>query len=273
MLFRLRLAVELDCDVRVLRGGIRPLTYGSLLIEMAGRGSGLSLGAPALAGSPTTLERRLRAMTTRLPRFAAVRASALGALGAAILAAACDTRMPTAPEVEAMDVAAAETQAKRFGIVSENGKTSYFVDGEQVSAEEARALGGDKIARMEMVRRQGAEGTRFVIRTRRDGADQENRIAVQGEDRFREAPIVRMTMPAPGEEPQRMVLARGFEGLVFIDGALADPSRLKSVYRDQIEKIEVLKGAAAAKLHSDPKAANGVIRITTKAGAAEREGT
>ncbi|HZG43457.1 MAG TPA: M56 family metallopeptidase, partial [Longimicrobium sp.] len=68
MLRRLRAAVELDCDARVLRHGVRPQEYGAVLIDIAGRGPGLSLGAPALAGSPSILERRLRAMTMRLPR-------------------------------------------------------------------------------------------------------------------------------------------------------------------------------------------------------------
>ncbi|HLL84757.1 MAG TPA: M56 family metallopeptidase, partial [Longimicrobium sp.] len=49
MLRRLRTAVELDCDARVLRHGVRPAAYGTLLIDMAGRGPGLTLGAPALA--------------------------------------------------------------------------------------------------------------------------------------------------------------------------------------------------------------------------------
>ncbi|MGZ6640165.1 MAG: M56 family metallopeptidase, partial [Solirubrobacteraceae bacterium] len=35
MLSRLRLAVELDCDARVLRAGAAPLSYGALLIDVA----------------------------------------------------------------------------------------------------------------------------------------------------------------------------------------------------------------------------------------------
>ena len=97
MLRRLRAAVELDCDARVLSQGVRPRAYGTLLIEMAGRGPGLSLGAPALAGSPSTLERRIRAMNARLPRFARLRAGCLGALGLAVLAGACETRCPPPP--------------------------------------------------------------------------------------------------------------------------------------------------------------------------------
>ena len=259
MLFRLRLAVELDCDVRVLRGGVRPHAYGSLLIDMAGRGPGLSLGVPALAGSPSTLERRLRAMTTRSPRFAAARASALGALGLTVLVAACDTRMPTAPEIDAIDVAAVEAQTKRFELVAaKDGKVTYFVDGKQVSAEEARALGGDKIAQIEVTRvpsEEGARTIRMMTRTGDPGQDGDagTRIRIRGAS-------------AEGL-PQQLATPGDFEGLMLIDGAVVQPSRMRPLDPDQIEKIEVIKGAAAAKVHSDPRAANGVIRITTKAGA------
>ncbi len=265
MLLRLRLAVELDCDVRVLRGGVRPQTYGSLLIDMAGHGPGLSLGVPALAGSPSTLERRLRAMTTRLPRFAALRASALGTLGLAALVAACETRMPTAPEIEEMDVAAAETQAKRLQIVTaKDGEVNYFINGKQVSAEEARALAGDRIARVEILRGQAGKETRIHINT--DTVSISHDLP-RGQGKGESTRVRVMTSKL---EDSHFVPARNFEGLLLVDGAIVDPSRMRTLNPDQIEKIEVIKGAPAAKLHSDPKAANGVIRITTKAGASKR---
>lgn len=218
-------------------------------------------------------------MTTRLPRYAALRASALGTLGLATLVAACETRMPSAPEIEAMDVAAVETQAKRFEIVSKDGKVTYFVDGKQVSAAEARALGGDKIARMEMVRAEAGEGAQFHITTRTSGAaaadgHPDARIRVTG-DISLDAPgkgkqIILETTRAGDKETHRVLPAGDFAGLIFIDGVLAPPSQFRSINPDHIEKIEVLKGPAAAKLHSDPKAANGVIHITTKAGATSR---
>jgi hypothetical protein len=302
MLLRLRLAVELDCDTRVLRGGVRPQTYGSLLIDMAGRGPGLSLGVPALAGSPSTLERRLRAMTTRLPRFAALRASALGTLGFAALVAACETRMPTAPEVEAMDVAAAELQLRRLQLVAtkaahefENGKVTYFVNGKEASEEEARALGGDRIARMEMVRAQAGEGAEFRVTTRLPGAQtggqhQADRVKGVGEMvldsvakekryHFRSSGAggdrVTTLYPslAAGDTGKARVRVRGSGGadpLIILDGVPVESSRLNGIDPDQIKEMEVIKGPAAAKLHSDPKAANGVIRITTKGGAARR---
>ncbi|MDQ3556701.1 MAG: hypothetical protein M3409_07970, partial [Gemmatimonadota bacterium] len=271
MLLRLRLAVEIDCDARVLRGGVHPYEYGSVLIDMAGRGPGLSLGVPALAGSPSSLERRLCAMTTRLPRFAALRAGALGALAVAALLAACDTRMPTGPEIEAMDVTAAEAQGKNFGIASKDGQVTYFVDGKQVSAEEARALGGDKIARMEMVRGQVGEGVIFHIATREGTPGEEDRVRVT-ENILLETPgkgkhIVYEATQAGGKKTQRLLPAGEFPGLLFVDGVLTQPSRMRTLNPDDVATIKVIKGPAATRMYDDPKAAQGVIRVTTKAGA------
>jgi len=55
MLGRVRLGVELDCDVRVLRQGVATRTYGELLVDLAGRSSGLPFAVPALAASATHL--------------------------------------------------------------------------------------------------------------------------------------------------------------------------------------------------------------------------
>ena len=113
MLLRLRLAVEMDCDHRVLRRGVPTAAYGSLLIHMAGRSPGLTLGVPALSGSPSTLERRIRAMTERSPRFAPLRAAALATLALGALVAACDTPKPTSAEIENIDVTIAEGHSRQ----------------------------------------------------------------------------------------------------------------------------------------------------------------
>jgi hypothetical protein len=60
---RLRMAVEVDCDRRVLRGGdLR--RYAGLLLDLGQRGVALRMGALALTHSTPLLERRIRVMTT-----------------------------------------------------------------------------------------------------------------------------------------------------------------------------------------------------------------
>lgn len=65
---RLRLALEVDCDRRVLeRLDVSPRDYGEVLVSVASRSSGHLRGVPFIRRAP--LERRIRAMTaTRPPR-------------------------------------------------------------------------------------------------------------------------------------------------------------------------------------------------------------
>ena len=98
MLARLRLAVEMDCDARVLRRGVTRRSYGTLLIELAGKSSGLRLGMPALAYGSSHLHQRLLAMNPSIGRFAFPRACALCAIALIALLAACDSRLPTTGE-------------------------------------------------------------------------------------------------------------------------------------------------------------------------------
>jgi bla regulator protein BlaR1 len=266
MLLRLRAAVEMDCDARVLRRGVQRHAYGTLLIEMAGRGPGLSLGAPALAGSPSTLERRLKAMNARLPRFARLRASALGVLAVAALVSACDTPLPTTAEVEKMDVASAEARAARLSMVEQNGEVTYYIDGKEVSREEAHALTSENVVRVEMTRAAGAGGSRVNIYTPPEaGGDAEDTAlrtaAAVGSNQ------VHISVSGGAGGTSQVTSGEGFEGLLVIDGAISDESALRALGPQNIAKVEVIKGAAATQVFDDPRAANGVIHITTKAGA------
>lgn len=94
MFARLRLAVELDCDVRVLRQGVTPRKYGALLIDLAGRCPGMPVGAPALADKSSHLRQRLLAMRTSRLSFARTRGAALGTLAVVVLIAACVVQIP-----------------------------------------------------------------------------------------------------------------------------------------------------------------------------------
>jgi beta-lactamase regulating signal transducer with metallopeptidase domain len=64
--WRLRLAIEVDCDARVLRHGPDVHTYGMLLLEVGTRAP--FGGVAAAFSTPTSaLEKRLRIMTSRVP--------------------------------------------------------------------------------------------------------------------------------------------------------------------------------------------------------------
>ncbi len=97
---RLRLAIECDCDARVLRREPSPKTYGQLLLlvshhrSTAPRGQRLlmSLAAP-LSPQASQLKQRIDAMTTRPTRHkrSTIAALAVGVIGASLLIAAVPT--------------------------------------------------------------------------------------------------------------------------------------------------------------------------------------
>ncbi len=91
---RLRLAVELDCDRRVLRRGAHPHDYGSLLIEIGRRTSHLAWVAAAFAVRVSLLERRLRNMIAKTPAHRLPRCAAAALISALFIALACETPVP-----------------------------------------------------------------------------------------------------------------------------------------------------------------------------------
>jgi TonB family protein len=94
---RLQLAVETDCDARVLRGRHSVHRYGSLLLEVGSWGGG---GVPAGAGfaEPRSfLERRLRIMTAPTPKFRLARGLGMLTVAGLAVAAACEMPRPTGP--------------------------------------------------------------------------------------------------------------------------------------------------------------------------------
>ena len=82
---RLRVALEVDCDARVLRCGSDPRTYGLLLLEAGSRAAGCRLPIPALSRPLSSLEERLQIITAER-RSGRMRAARL-ALVAGILVA------------------------------------------------------------------------------------------------------------------------------------------------------------------------------------------
>ncbi len=108
---RLRRAVELDCDARVLAQGVPPKEYGKILLEVGERASRPALPAAALLEDPRLLETRLghlRPGAARLSRLAVVGCVALAGVA---LAAACGSPSPS--QVAAPD--APESPAEGVG--------------------------------------------------------------------------------------------------------------------------------------------------------------
>lgn len=93
---RLRTAIEVDCDARVLDQGQQTERYGALLLNMAARPTRSPLAGAAFSPRSTQLERRVRAMTTFRGKGWKGIATA-GLLGSVLLLTASRVPPPEAP--------------------------------------------------------------------------------------------------------------------------------------------------------------------------------
>jgi beta-lactamase regulating signal transducer with metallopeptidase domain len=92
---RLRAALEIDCDARVLARENDVRSYGELLLDVAGRRGRQPLAAfLTFADSSTPLERRIAAMTEIRRPLSRVRLATLGSLALLAIIVACETRRP-----------------------------------------------------------------------------------------------------------------------------------------------------------------------------------
>ena len=91
---RLRLAIEIDCDARVLSLGYPVARYGETLIAVGERQSAGHAIAMAMFGSKSLLEQRIHNMLRTKTRYARVWATALACLGAGLAVCAAEVAPP-----------------------------------------------------------------------------------------------------------------------------------------------------------------------------------
>jgi hypothetical protein len=284
---RLSAAIELECDARVLGRGVAARDYGMLLLDIASRARPRSLFTPwPTLGVTSHLERRVLAMTRTGSRRGAGRQVTVAVVVAgALLAVACERTLPTSAEVEAMDGAAA---AKAVPLMADGGVVRYVIGDSVVSASQFRAVPAEEIASVE-VRRTGA-ASEVRIQRRNTTRSSAPRTTVE-----REAPTVAVRMDSAagtnfvrvrgrpgdtttirigsttGSDPVSDMVRWRFDGILLIDGVEQPASAMQALRSDAIERVEVVKGSAAAlRFPNDPRASQGIIQITTKAGAAKR---
>jgi beta-lactamase regulating signal transducer with metallopeptidase domain len=98
---RLRRAIELDCDARVVATGADVARYGSVLLDAVGRCNRVGLPAfAAFAERPGDLEARINALTSSRPGSWRGRALAAATVAMALGAAACLMPDSLAPELK-----------------------------------------------------------------------------------------------------------------------------------------------------------------------------
>lgn len=91
---RLRTAMEVDCDRRVLSRSPDREGYGSSLLTVAARASGQSLGLAAFTEKSHALETRIVTMTTKKSRWTPVRSSLLMLFALLVGVQACGVDSP-----------------------------------------------------------------------------------------------------------------------------------------------------------------------------------
>jgi beta-lactamase regulating signal transducer with metallopeptidase domain len=338
MLNRLRVAIELDCDRRVLTRGTSAREYGALLIDLTGQRRTIAALQPAFSCSPSHLERRLIAMTPTPLRFPLLRGVGATALASVLLLAACEAKLPTEDELARMTASDAATAVLGRGAVAGDG-VRYFVDGVRVSKADADRVTANQITRIAVIqgasRREGevrvstradmtlaggadsARRATFIIEeaasdgaVRRDTGDlvyfvddvrvskdsalrilpqQIGAVNVRKEtgaqNEVRITTLSGMNRVAPGTSPSiamdgprasraframtrdsagNVHQRNDFTGLLVVDGVITPSAAVNSMSPDRIERVEIIKGQAATQMFTDPRAANGVIMITTK---------
>jgi hypothetical protein len=107
---RLRLAVEVDCDARVLARRADVRAYGTLLLEVGRRGTGGRLLAAAFSEPASFLERRIRIMTSPRVRRPWLRAAGFGAAALAMMVAACEAPGPVQPSPASVSMQPVRTE-------------------------------------------------------------------------------------------------------------------------------------------------------------------
>lgn len=269
-LARLRLAIELDCDARVLSRGTNTREYGQLLIELsaAAPSPAIPLGAPAFSYRASHLERRLRTMTARPARFlVARRASALLVSGAALLAA-CGAELPTATELEGMDVAKAESRIGKV-VQIDSANTRYIVNGKLVASTQARGISADSIATIEVQRGTGKLNEIRIVTKGAPIAGGAKEVSAANLTRnggpvmvVRGQPIQEVRTGGTTLRGDSIVMSNA-KPLFVINGKRSTQAEMDKLSPSAIESVEVVKGpTAVAKFGAD--ASGGAIVINLK---------
>jgi hypothetical protein len=284
---RLRRAVELDCDARVLASGAPPAAYGRVLVRVLTRVRNGPFPAPALLDPVSFLERRLTLMRHRRPD-PWTRTLAAGALATALIVLACETPAPSpvepaapaeradAPPPATDDAAVALTEVDEIsGVGALPANAIVVLDGVILRGPNISAVEIDpeRIRSIEVLKRPDAP----VVRITTDDTPLEKLDrappappesgATAGELERRqvtEQALLRRDVSALSSPLRRD--ASGPEPIVFVDGVRVEGGLVAVealVDVDEIERVEVLKGEAARVIMGD-EARNGVVRITTK---------
>jgi hypothetical protein len=258
ILARLRLAIELDCDARVLRRGASLPSYGALLIDIAAHGAGIRVGTLALADRPSHLERRLLAMTPPRSRYVLARGGVLCAVAGLFVLVACEAKIPTSTELGSMNVAAAEKAGAAAGLFDQArfADADFFVNGAQVTRDAARATDAARIGSVTVVKGAARDTVLVVTNDRLAALDSEPgmlmRARPSGADTTGQGAFV--VVSAGETDPHT-------RPVIMIDGVVSTAASLAALRANAVASVEMIKPRPGTTNKDFP---HGLLRVTTK---------
>ncbi len=122
---RLRYAIEIDCDARVLKGGVDPANYGETLIVVGERQSAYVGAVAAMSESKSFLEERIEHMIKKPVRWRRLGAATLASFAIALTALAAQVSPPNAESPA--PVAGTAPAAERQAITLDNATLDRYV--------------------------------------------------------------------------------------------------------------------------------------------------
>lgn len=309
---RLRLAIEFDCDRRVLERGESRRDYADALITVGSRVSGPLLAGAAFAERKPAVERRLRRMTEPLASMRPLRT--LGASGVAMVAVLFVLGCPgpesamNAPEPPAATVTPPSEAtewvpppAPGDDDLGRGDRPTFIVyDRPPVLRNAGDVTGALEEAYPQDLKDAGIGGRvemwlyvdeAGVVQNQElktsSGSDALDLAAADVVGAMRFEPAMNRDQPTDvwvsqwvtfqilgdADEPP----VRGFSvtdenaPLIIVDGVIqSEGASMEDVQALDIDRVEIVKGERAIELYGE-RASNGVVEITTRAGAADND--
>ncbi|MDH3734255.1 MAG: TonB family protein, partial [Gemmatimonadota bacterium] len=298
---RLRLAIEFDCDRRVMARGVEPRDYAEALLAVGTRLTSAPLAAFAFAERKPAVERRLRRMTEPLRHLRGPRAMLAAGLGALALMVACGSPLPmNAPataEPDAAVIVDAEVDEAPPKVAPPEGQQPQFIPYDVPPAMQNRSEMMDAIeAAYPADARAENLGGRTELWLYIDDTGEVANMEVKtssGDRRFDDAAMKVIsqaefspatnqgvvtgvwvsqwvTFEDDGVEMRQADRPKGPPGtgpapLYVIDGEVLEPGQRVRLDRDAIESVEVVKGETAIETYGE-RARDGVVVIKVKDG-------
>ncbi|HEX3865680.1 MAG TPA: M56 family metallopeptidase, partial [Gemmatimonadaceae bacterium] len=238
MLSRLRLAIEVDCDARVLRAGTHAATYGAFLIDVAERALPLRATAPALAGDSSHLRQRIIAMQSTRPRFALLRGSAAVALVIASLLAACEANLPTPIEVGVNGATAQEAAHELSRIDGTSRHTRFWVDSIAVTPREARSLDPGRVAAIDVHKDRGQADVWIRLKAPADSVADAGRARRRDTNGLSRDAALDQAMSPAHWPPTPNAGADSGSIMIILNGVRSDSATLHSLDKSSIASVE-----------------------------------